>query len=255
MKKIFYLLLAIVLFSSCSSTKQLRYFNDLPDSSVVDLPPMVQEERYIQDGDRLIITIGAQDPVAAAMFNSYGGVSNSGGSTGIARESEVSGLLVESDGTIEFPYLGKVIARGLTAAQYKEKLTSLLTKYLKEPLVSVRFFQIKFTVLGEVRAPGTYTLPLQRTTFLDALGAAGDLPISAKRYDIQIYRDYNGKRTIFKVDLRSKEILYNANLFQIKHNDVIYVQPRDSRRFSEEARFYASLVTVAVGIIAIFSKF
>ncbi len=164
-------------------------------------------------------------------------------------------MLVEADGTIEFPYLGRVLARGLTASQYKEKLTGLLTKYLKEPLVSVRFFQIKFTVLGEVRAPGTYTLPLQRTTFLDALGAAGDLPISAKRYDIQIYRDYNGKRTIFKVDLRSKAILYNPSLFQVKHNDVIYVQPRDSRRFSEEARFYASLVTMAVGIIAIFSRF
>jgi polysaccharide export outer membrane protein len=248
MKKIFYLLLAVVLMSSCTSTKQLRYFNDLPDSTVVNLPPMVQEERYIQDGDRLIISISGQDPLAAAMFNS-----NAGGTSG--RESEIAGMLVESDGTIEFPYLGKVMARGLTAVQYKQKLTSLLGKYLKEPLVSVRFFQIKFTVLGEVRSPGTYTLPLQRTTFLDALGAAGDLPISAKRYDIQIYRDYNGKRTIFKVDLRTKEILYNASLFQIKHNDVIYVQPRDSRRFSEEARFYVSMVTMAVGIIAIFSRF
>lgn len=249
MKKIFYLGILMAFCCSCTSTKQLRYFNDLPDSAVVDLPPMVQEERYIQDGDRLIINITGLDPVAVALFNT-----NSTPSSSI-RETEISGMLVEADGTIEFPHLGRVLARGLTATQYKEKLTNLLAKYLKEPLVSVRFFQIKFTVLGEVRAPGTYTLPLQRTTFLDALGAAGDLPISAKRFDIQIYRDYNGKRTIFKVDLRSKAILYNSNLFQVRHNDVIYVQPRDSRRFSEEARFYASLVTVAVGIIAILSRF
>ena len=250
MKNIVYLFILTLFYFSCTSTKQLRYFNDLPDSAIVDLPLMVQEERYIQDGDRLIVNITGIDQAAAALFNTAGSSASSS-----VRETEVSGMLVEADGSIDFPHLGKVYARGLTATQYKEKLTGLLLKYIKEPLISVRFFQIKFTVLGEVRAPGTYTLPLQRTTFLDALGAAGDLPISAKRYDIQIYRDYNGKRNIYKVDLRSKAILYNSTLFQVRHNDVIYVQPRDSRRFSEEARFYASLVTVAVGIIAIFSKF
>lgn len=246
-----YLLLTGIFLSSCTSMRELRYFNDLPDSAVVDLPPMIQEERFIQDGDRLMITIKGLDPAAAEMFNVTSERIGGGGGA----NSEVIGMLVEADGTIEFPILGKVMARGLTASQYKEKLTGLLTKYLQAPMVSVRFFQIKFTVLGEVRGPGTYTLPLQRTTFLDALGAAGDLPLSAKRHDIQIYRDYNGKRTIFKVDLRKKDILYNAHLFQIKHNDVIYVQPRDSRRFSEETRFYASMLTLAVGIIAIFTRF
>ncbi len=256
MKKIFYLFIGVLLLSSCGASKQLVYFNDLPDSSRINLPQMKQEERYIQDGDRLSITIGAQDPVAAALFNSYGGVSSSGSiGNNVRTESEISGYLVGADGTIELPYLGKISASGSTSAQFKDKLTGLLSKYLKDPFLNVKFFEIKFTVLGEVRSPGTYTLPLQRTTFLDALGAAGDLPVSAKRYDIQLYRDYNGKRTIHKVDLRKKDILYNSELFQIRHNDVIYVQPRDSRRFSEESRFYASLVTVAVGLIAIFTRF
>jgi polysaccharide export outer membrane protein len=254
-KLIIYVILSIFI-SSCASNKQLRYFNDLPDSSRIELPHMAQVERTVQDGDRLLITIGAQDPEAAALFNSYGGVSISGsGNSGTVRgESEVVGTLVDADGSIELPYIGQVEAAGLTATQLKERLTTALLKYLKGPLVTVKFFQIKFTVLGEVRSPGTFTLPLQRTTFLDALGAAGDLPPSAKRYDIQIYRDYNGKRTIFTIDLRKKDILYDAELFQVRHNDVIYVQPRDSRRFSEETRFYASLVTLTVGIIAIFTR-
>lgn len=255
MKKIFYwFILLPLIISSCTSTKELRYFNDLPDSDRIELPHMPQVERYIQDGDRLSITIGAQDAEAAALFNSYGGVSQQSSSSNPSSQ-EIQGFLVNPDGTIEFPYIGKVTAAGFTAAQFKNQLTVLLEKYLKNPLVNVKFYQIKFTVLGEVRNPGTYNLPLQRTTFLDALGAAGDLPTSAKRYDIQIYRDYNGTRTIFKVDLRKKDILYNPELFQVRHNDVIYVQPRDSRRFSEEARFYASMVTIVVGIVAIFTRF
>ena len=259
-KSIIFIIAISVIISSCASNKQLRYFNDLPDADRIELPQMSQVERTVQDGDRLLVTIGAQDPEAAELFNAYGGVSSSGvrtsggGAGSIRSESELAGMLVDADGTIELPYVGKISAAGLTAMQLKDKLTDTLGKYLRGPLVTVKFFQIKFTVLGEVRSPGTFTLPLQRTTFLDALGAAGDLPASAKRYDIQIYRDYDGKRTIFKIDLRKKDILYDAELFQIKHNDVIYVQPRDSRRFSEETRFYASMLTVAIGIVAVFTN-
>jgi polysaccharide export outer membrane protein len=258
MKRNFYpiLIVFLLILSSCTATQQLRYFNDLPDTSRFDLPPMPQIERTVQTGDRLLITIGAQDPEAAALFNNYGGIPTSG-NTGSSQggQSEVTGFLVDADGQIELPFLGKVLAARLTAEELKNNLTTSLEEYLKEPFVTVKFFEIKFTVLGEVRSPGTYTLPLQRTTFLDALGAAGDLPVSAKRYDIQIYRDYDGERAIFKVDLRKMDILYNAELFQIRHNDVIYVQPRDSRRFSEETRFYVSLLSLAVGLVAIFTRF
>ena len=220
---------------------------------------MPQEERIIQIFDRLNITIGGRSPEAAAIFNQYGGMPSFGGMTGSMgggnSSNEIQGYLVNTKGEIEFPIIGNVKAYGLTASQLKDTLTKMVEPYLKEPLVSVKFFEFKFTVLGEVRAPGTFTLSMQRTTLLDALGAAGDLPRSAKRYDIQIYRDYNGKRTISKIDLRSKDILNNRDLFQVKHNDVIYVQLRDSRLLREEVEFYASLITITVGILTIFTLF
>ncbi|RCH56658.1 hypothetical protein DJ568_02005 [Mucilaginibacter hurinus] len=254
------LLLIVVntLFSSCSTN--LRYFNDLPDSTVVNLKPLPQEERYIQIGDRLLISIGAFNDASAQIFNRYGGELTSGGMAGGARaaggaNSEISGYLVDAQGNVEFPIIGKVKADGLTADGLKNKISNLVKEYLKEPLVTVKFYVFKFTVLGEVRSPGTFSLPMQRTTILDALGAAGDLPRTAKRYDIQIYRDYNGKRTITKIDLRQSALLNNADVFQIKHNDVIYVQPRDSRFAGEEARFYTSLLTVAAGVFILFLRF
>jgi polysaccharide export outer membrane protein len=252
-KSLCWLIAVTAIISSCTSQKQLRYFNDLPDSAIVHLPSLKQQPRYIQEGDRLQIDIGGADAAAADMYNNYGGVGGSGKAGGGA--GEISGYLVDNDGMIEIAYIGKVKAARLTAEELKKSLEEKLLPTLKGAVVSVRFFQLKFTVLGEVRSPGTFTLPLQRTTFLDALGAAGDLPITAKRYDIRVYRDYNGERTIFKVDLRKKDILMNADVFQIKHNDVIYVQQRDSRFFSDEARFYFSLLTLALGVYAIFIRY
>lgn len=247
-------LICTVFISSCTSTKELRYFNDLPDTEVIALPSMPQHDRQIQKGDRLQITIAGFNPASSMEFNNYGGVpSNGSGSlaatvatTGAG--SDIGGYLVDPDGFIEFPFIKKVKAEGLTAQHYKDTLTVLVSKYLKDPLVNVRFFDFKFTVLGEVRNPGTFTIPQQRTTLLDVLGAAGDLPRTAKRYDIQIYRDYNGVRKIAKVDLRKKDLLTNPELFQVKHNDVIIVQPRDVALFGEETRAYTTLITVVLGV-------
>lgn len=262
MKKIFFsvigILSVILMMSSCRSLNQIRYFKDLADSNVVMLPHLEQIPRYIQKGDRLQITIGAKNPEAAAIFNTYGSVPTSGsmgqsGSGGANLiNSDVSGFWVDDNGLIEFPIIGKVRAEGMTTIKLKDTLTKILSPFLLEPLVSIKFMTFKFTVLGEVRAPGTYILSNQRTTILDALGAAGDLPRSAKRHDIQIYRDYNGKRMIAKVDLRKKDILMSTDYFQLRNNDVILVQPRDVRLFTEESRNYISLISLLITSTALF---
>lgn len=253
--------LAFLALTSCTSVRQLRYFNDLPDSTVIHLPTQPQEERIIQKGDRLAISFGAANQEAASYFNNYGGIPTfgglAGGSTGALRGGEVSGYLVDPDGNLEFPKLGKVKVEGLTNWKLADTLTTLVLPYLKDPLVTVKYFSFKFTVLGEVRSPGTFDLPLQRTTLLDALGAAGDLPRTAKRHDIQVYRDYNGQRKIEKIDLRNAAILHNPDMFQVKHNDVIIVQPRDVRLFGDEARTYiglASLLISAATILIVISR-
>ncbi len=247
-------LLVFLMLQSCTSVRQLRYFNDLPDSTVIHLPTQPQEERIIQVGDRLAISFAGANEEATTYFNSYGGVPTSGGvvgAGGTARVGEVSGFQVDPDGNLEFPKIGKIKAAGKTNFQLRDTLEKLVAPYLKDPLVTVRFYSFKFTVLGEVRSPGTFDLPSQRTTLLDALGAAGDLPRSAKRHDIQVYRDYNGARKIEKIDLRNAAILNNPDMFQVKHNDVIIVQPRDVRLFGDEARTYIGLASLLISAATI----
>lgn len=147
--------------------------------------------------------------------------------------------------------IGTLNVEGLTTKRLRDTLSSLAIPYLKDPLVNARFINFKFTVLGEVRSPGTFVLSQQRTTLLDALGAAGDLPRSAKRYDIQLYRDYNGKRNISKIDLRKTQLLVNTDLFQIRHNDVIIVQPRNVPLFTEESRMYIGFLSLLLGAVTV----
>jgi polysaccharide export outer membrane protein len=252
----FYTIIGVALafwisFSSCTSSKHLKYFNDLPDSSHIFLPPISKEERVIEYGDHINIIISAEDKDAVAFFNAQGGASTAvtGGSGGMGVAS--SGYLVNSLGYIEFPILGKIKVLGLTERQLKETLTQLIGKYVKNPLVDVRFNSFRITVLGEVKGPGTYLMDMQRTNIFQALAVAGDLPNTARRTDIQLYRDYNGERVIIKFDLTKKDILYNPEIFELRHNDVIYVQPFKKQLFRDNFTFITSIGSLVLGLVSI----
>jgi polysaccharide export outer membrane protein len=224
-------------FSSCTTTKKLKYFNDLPDSTHVFLPPMPKQERVIEYGDQINIQISAEEKEAVAYFNAQG--------------SGSAGFVVNPLGYVEFPIIGKVKVLGLTERQLKESLTQAVGKYVKDPMIDVRFTTFRVTVLGEVKSPGTFVMDMQRTTIFQALALAGDLPNTAKRSDIQLYRDYNGERAIIKFDLSKKDILYNPEVFELRHNDVLYVQPFRKTLFRENFTFVSSIVGVVIGIFSI----
>jgi polysaccharide export outer membrane protein len=227
---------------SCRSSKQLTYFNNLPDSSVINLPPILKEERSIESGDLLDVNISSSAKEAAEFFNRAKGSGTS---------STQDAYVVDPDGFLEFPIIGKVKATGLTVSQLKDGLTKLVTPYLKDPLLNVQFRNFKVTVLGEVRSPGTYELSMQRTTLFEALGSAGDLPYSAKRQGILLYRDYKGQRTITKIDLRNKDVLNDPNIFQIRHNDVLYVQTKRIASSREDMGFFTALFSILITVASL----
>lgn len=228
-------------FSSCTTSKKLKYFQDLPDTEVVDLPPAPQEERAIEYGDQLDITFSGKDPEAALFFTRKGVTSTLG----------EPGQIVDPQGFIEFPMLGKLKVYGLTARQLKNKLTELASPYMKEAMVEVKFITFRISVLGEVRSPGTFVLPQQRTSILDGLAAAGDLPITAKRWDIQLYRQANGKRSITKIDLRKKDVLMDKETFQLQHGDVLIVPPRANSIIQQETQLFTTVLGLLLGVVSL----
>jgi polysaccharide biosynthesis/export protein len=240
--------------SSCSTGKKLNYFNDLPDAETYELKAMPQQERIIERGDKLDISFLVKDQESAAFFNKHstGPVAAAAAGAGIAGGSATNGdYVVDNEGEIEIPVVGRVKLAGLTANQAKQKLMGLVSPFLRDPLVEVSFNTFKVTVLGEVKNPGSFIISSQHATLFAALAAAGDLPHSAKRYDVRLYRDYNGKRTIRKFDLRKGSVLEDPDIFQMRPNDVIYVQARSGSLFKEEFGLFASVFTVLISAITL----
>jgi polysaccharide biosynthesis/export protein len=241
--------------TSCSTSKKLNYFNDLPDAETYELKAMPIPERIIERGDRLDISFLVKDQESAAFFNKHstaGIAAVAAAGAGVAGGSASNGdYVVDLDGEIEMPVVGRVKLAGLTTNQAKQKLMGLVSPFLKDPLIEVNFNTFKVTVLGEVKNPGSFIISSQHATLFSALAAAGDLPHSAKRYDVRIYRDYNGKRTIRKFDLRKASVLEDPDIFEMRPNDVIYVQARSGSLFKEDFGLFASIFTVLLSAVTL----
>ncbi len=213
----------------CNPEKKLSslvYFNQQGDTA---LAKTVQDyEPLIQSGDRLSIIVNALDAASAAPYNlgSPASMSTSASSPSLGSQSSGSangGYVVEADGTIHFPQLGKIHVGGMQRKQLIDALTQRLVKYVTDPIVTVQFLNFKITVLGEVTRPGTLSIPDGKVTLIEAIGLAGDLPITARRDNITVIREKNGQREFGHVNMLSKN-MFSSPYFVLKQNDVVYVE-------------------------------
>jgi polysaccharide export outer membrane protein len=209
--------------SSCTSSKQVVYLNDLTDTLGTANKARIAFENPIQKNDQLSIVVGGSNTADLLAINSASGTA-SGTATGLA----AIGFLVEADGTIQIPFVGKVKAEGLTRMQLEDTLTQLFKDYTKNPVVNVRFLNYNFSVLGEVTTRGKFTMVNERTSILEAISMAGDLTEYARRDNVLVIRETGGKRTFARVSLLSKD-LFNSPYFYLKSNDVVYVEPVKSK--------------------------
>jgi polysaccharide export outer membrane protein len=164
---------------------------------------------------------------------------------------------VDINGDINFPILGKLHVVGMTQSEVIAMLQDKLSSQLVNPIVTMRFLNARVTVLGEVRNPGTYYLNNGRITILEALGMAGDLTQYAKRNNILVARENNGKLEFARLDLRSDEV-FTSPYFYLQQNDVVMVEPNQARTTSNQSlSLWLSLVgtlssaaTVVVSVLS-----
>lgn len=241
--------IAIVTFisfsTSCVPVKNLKYFNNLSDSQVVHLPELAKPKTVIMPDDILEIKIAGANEATASLLNTYSSnptAANSGNSN--------SGYLVDNGGDVEFPIMGKIHAAGLSKEEFKERLRERVSKYLKDPLVSVKFTNFRFTVLGEVKNPGSFLLPNDRVTVLEALGLSGDMTTYSRRSSVRVIRDSSGNREIGQLDFTDKKV-FMSKYYYLQRNDVIYVEADKSKSQYEDFSKVSTIVATLASIIAL----
>lgn len=217
MKRILFLLGLILLASSCVTHQELLNFNEGADFPLQPVDIANIPEIRIQPDDILAISVQTRFSLNSPDVQN---LNNEGGNV---PGSQLE-YLVDSEGFIDFPMVGKVQLSDLTVREAKEKLTEQVRTYLQEPIVNVRFVSFKFTILGEVNGEGTFTLPEERITILDALGLAGGVTEYANRTNLLVIREENGKRQFGRISLQSRQI-FDSPYYYLRPNDVIYVEP------------------------------
>lgn len=261
-------LLAVTLFSSCTAYKKLPYLKDVDDLSQADLlNSAMNYQARIKPNDILSITVNTPTNAAAKDFNlplipaEANDVIQSRVSSTSGGYGSLQNYIVNTEGEINFPILGKLKIGGLTRLEAEAKIYSLIyPHYLKEePIVNVRFLNYKVAVLGEVKNPGIYTSSNGQMTLFDAIAYAGDLTIYGKRNNILLIRENeNGERKIFRIDLQDKNTLLANETYYLQQNDKIYVEPNKSRGNSSQIGTLETLtlssVSLLISIISIITR-
>lgn len=242
------------LMCACSVPKDVVYFQGVDTLTPEQLSQMSQTySTKITDDDLLSITVTAWDPASVTPFNPPTFAYSTEGDLPLFASQSMYTYLVDKEGYINFPVLGKIHVGGLTRQELAEKMKLLISKYVENPLVNVQLLNFKVTMMGEFNRPGSYTIKNDRVTILDVIGMAGDLPLTANRKNLLVIREDNGKKEIYRMDITDPAI-FASPCFYLKQNDVVYAEPvktKQRARTGSDRQFTISMFTTVLSSISV----
>lgn len=247
--------MGMMLFASCGPSQELAYFKEAPRNEETEQDG--QFSKGIQTNDLLYIYVESRAPEATVRFNQEtnkiaidgGVVMNPGGSA-------VTGYLVNNEGDIIFPVLGRLHVLGKTHAQLAAEIEQKLVSegHILDATVTVKLMNFKVSVLGEVRQPGQIQASGERLTIFEALSMVGDMTIYGQRHNVTVVREENGNRIVGEIDLTSKDV-FDSPYYYLHQNDVVYVEPNmKQKRNAERDPMTLSYISSVVSIVSVLTS-
>jgi polysaccharide export outer membrane protein len=244
---ILWVVMASIFLFSCVNSKQLSYFQDLSDTSRthrVDLSPY--EPLRLQPDDQVQINISSISPEASQFFNLMQPTPNAGiGGGGQMYQNIYS---VNQQGLISLPILGDIPVKGQTTEELRLRIKGLLKDYLKEAVVTVKLVNFRVTVIGDVGRPTVVPVQGERINVLEAMGAAGDMTIYGKRYNVKVVRQTEGRMEVTHLNFNNSKAI-ESPYFQLRQNDLVYVEPYKSKGLASES--WVTLVPIATSVLTL----
>lgn len=250
---VFVSLILTVILLGCNTSEKLWYFGK---GSITETG--LSYDPVIKPDDVLGVYVIGVDKELSKPYNLDVQGSNGIGGGYIQGVPSPPGYYVNAEGLIDFPLLGLLKVSDLKREAAANLLSEKLRPYLGACTVIVRILNYKVSVLGEVRNPGTFTIPNEKVSIIEAIGIAGDLLITAERSSVLVIREENGKRSEYYLDLTNKNI-FNSPAFYLHQNDIVYVRPNRAKRSGSivntgNASLIISSLTVMLSAIIIFLR-
>lgn len=223
-----------LLLTSCASREKIAYYQNIDQTEIVNK----KFETKIKNDDLLMIIVSAQDPVAVQPFNL----------NSTSSHVQEKFYLVDQQGYIDFPTLGKIEVANKTKNEIIENLQQKISRYVNNPIINLRIMNFKVTVQGEVKMPGTHTINSERITLMEAVTLSGDLTNYGKRDNILVLREENGEIKSHRVDLTKADFI-NSDFYYLKQNDVVYVEPNKVAVNSSAVGANVSIYMAAISLL------
>ncbi len=241
------IILIVLLLTSCSTPLQeITYLNEIKTNQPLESGPL-PNVYTIRPNDQLYIQVISADPLDAAFLNLSGAQATGGFAS--TTNMEIITYLVDEQGYIQYPYLGRIEMAGRTLAEANNELQSEVNKYLESASVFVKLVNRNITVLGEVRSPGQMLMVKNQLTIFEALGAAGDVTDYGNRKNVKIIRESENGKYVAELDLTNPAVMYSPYYYILPH-DIIYVQ-HSTKVYGAKNLPYAAPLTIFSSVVSI----
>lgn len=252
-KYLLYIVIVNVFFTSCLSHKELINFRTGEEkaptlASLTKQDILNQADIKLQANDVLAIIVASPDGVLASPYN----IIPAQLGTQVLSPTSPATYLINSEGFIDLPTLGKLKAAGLTVKEVKEEIATRVSKDLVNPSVNVRLINFKVSVLGEVMHPGAIQVENERINILEALAKVGDFTPYSDRRHVMVIREKNGVREFGELDLKDNKF-FSSPYYYLQQNDIIYIEPTKGKiaQIQQPVNTYLQPVQVGISVIAI----
>lgn len=253
------LLVLTLSFASCKAPRDIAYFQNADANE--SIKSIDVQEIKVKAGDKLYIMVKAQGSQEInQMFSMQSSTSSNLNIN--STQNSVYGYTVNSEGDIDFPVVGKIHVEGLTRSEVEKKVKDEVSKQVHNVTVTCTFMNLHFSVLGDIKNPGRFSIDRDNVTILEAISMAGDLLITGKRVNVMVLRNDNGKQNIYSLDLTDAEALVNSPVYYIKQGDVVYVEPNNMKKRQSTVNgnnvystaFWISVTSLLTSVLVLFKN-
>lgn len=237
--------MACAWFTSCSTPKDVTYFQDA--TLLNGMAVQAEQQLRLRPEDKINIVVNSANPMLANQFtlttmspNYTLGSSvtpqKTSGKTN-SNNGQMVAYTVDEQGTIDFPVLGKISVGGKTRKEVAQYIQDRLIarELVSDPIVTVEYVNMGVNVLGEVNKAGHIDITKDHFTVVDALSYAGDLTINGNRRHVLVTRQVDGENQVYSLDLTNMQSTLNSPAYYLQQNDLVYVAPTNKRKREADA--------------------